>query len=241
MIGLLAAIAVQAVAVEPGQVAVYSRVDTVSEYVLAGAACPRLGYTVSDDFAEVLSRRVVAEAAQAGIDEPTVDRWSGEVVRRQTTLFTQGMDRDLAALEAGGEPQLILNGMFDRHDALCAKAAADPITLGIITVGAPEVRAAARLAASDEMLMGYGKASWQTGKVFATGELLLAVGICKSQISAARHDQLLAQHLPASGADDPASRWLSSQYVDGLQSATQLALDETQCARLLRSRVAEVG
>lgn len=241
MIGLLAAFAVQAVAVEPSQVAAYSRVDTVSEYVVAGAACPRLGYTVSGDFAEVLSRRVVAEAAEAGIDKPTVDRWSGEVVRRQTTLFRQGMDRDLEALEDGGEPQRILNAMFDRHEALCAKAAADPITLGIIIAGPPEARAAARQAASDELLMGYGKASWQTEKIFATGELLLAVGVCKSQIPAARHDQLLVQHMPASDAVDPASRWLSSQYVEGLQSAPDLALDEAQCGRLLRTRVSAVS
>ncbi|WBT04844.1 hypothetical protein PFY01_09270 [Brevundimonas vesicularis] len=237
MIGLLAAFAVQT-DVDPSQVGVYARVDTVSQYVAVGATCPQLGYVVADDFTDVLVTRIVDEASAGGVDEATINRWSGDIVGRQTTLFRQGLSRDLDALESGGEPQRIVDAMFDRHEALCAKAAADPITVGIFTAEPPDVRAAARQAASDELLKGYGKASWQTSKVFATGELLLALGMCKSQISPARHDDLLARHLPTPAASDPASKWLSTQYVDGLQGAPEMALDETQCARLLRSRTA---
>lgn len=236
----LAVLAVQA-SVLPQHIQAYARLDTVSSYAVASAACEPLGYQVSDDFADVLQKRAVAEAEAAGAPTTVVNGWVEESVRRAASLFQQDLDRTLATVKAGSDPGSAVNRMYDAQAEGCARIAADPISFGILTAGAPDEMRAARIKVADELLAGYGKASWQTPVVWARGELLMALGICKARMPAAQHDQLLAEHLPASQAQDVASRWIAGQYLEGLRSATDLGLDVTQCGRLMRSRQSDMA
>lgn len=221
--------------VPPSQVAAYARIDQVSGYAVTAAACPRLGHTVSPDFPRVLQERATAEATSAGVPSETVAAWIVEAIRRQGPLFRQDMQRTVEAVEQGADPAPTLGRMFDRMAASCDRIGADPISVGIFTAASPTVVAETRRRMEDDLLQGYGKASWQTPRIFATGELLFSAGACKAVLPEA-HDRVVARFMPESQMEERQRAYLSGQYVEGMRSAVDLGLSETQCARVLNAR-----
>lgn len=235
MIWIIAAL--MQTAVPPEHVAAYSRMDTVSSYPASAGSCRMLGYTASDNFPYVLAERAIAEAKQAGVSEATANAWASEGVRRHGASF----QRDLRNAQSGSTETEIaasVKAVFDTLSSKCATVAADPISRGIFTAGSPEAMREARSAVEDPLLAGVGAASWQTPAIWARGELLMGLGVCKNTMPREEHDSLLAEHLPASSDASTSGRWIAGQYVEGIRSSADMGLDATQCRRLMTSRIA---
>lgn len=236
IVHLLAALALQsAESIPPSQVTVYARIDQVAGYAVSAAACPRLGHTVAPDFATILQERATAEATSAGVPSETISAWIRESIRRQGPVFQRDLARSVDAVEEGSDPAPALARMFDRISAACDRIGADPISVGIFSVASPAVIAETRLRLEDELLQGYGKASWQTPRIFATGELLFSAGACKTALPET-HDRIVAQFMPGSEVEERQRAYLSGQYVDGVRSTVDLGLSETQCERVISGR-----
>ncbi len=195
-----------------------------------------LGYTASDNFPYVLAERAIAEAKLSGVDEETAGSWASEGVKRHVASFR----RDLREAQSGNTEAEIaasVRAVFDILSSKCETVAADPISRGIFSAGTPEAMREARAALEDPLLAGVGAASWQTPAIWARGELLMGLGVCKNRLSREDHDHLLAEHLPASSDTSPAGRWMAGQYVEGIRSSADMDLDATQCGRLLSGRI----
>jgi len=235
MIWILAAL-LQA-SVPPEHVAAFSRIDTVSSYPSSASSCNMLGYTVSDNFPDVLAERVIAEAKEAGVSEATASSWASEGIRRHGASFERDL-RTAQSLSTETEIAASVKAVFDMLSSKCETVAADPISRGILTAGTPEAMREARAEVEDPLLAGVGAASWQTPAIWARGELLVGLGVCKNRLPSEQHDQLLAEHLPASSDTSPAGSWMAGQYVEGIRSSANMVLDATQCRRLITTRIA---
>lgn len=236
MISLLAALAIQS-SMSPAEAAAYARVDQVGQYVVASAWCPRLGWHVATDLGEQIQERAAIEAASAGVDRATADTWAAEAVSRALAFMRNDLDSAVDQVGSGNE-RLELTRLFDQAEQRCQSFASDPISVGLISTDGQASREIARREQLDSMLEEMGQASWQTPAMFANAELLFALGACKPVLQATRHDEIAREFLPPAGSEGREERYLAGQYVQGLRASAELALDGTQCDRLMRGRLA---
>lgn len=239
MIWILAAF-IQAT-VLPEHAAAYSRIDTLAAYAGDAALCSKLGYAVSDDFTPVLAERSLAEMQAEGVSEETATVWVNEALQRTLKARKAEMDSYTSSLDDEAEIASSVRAMYASLQAKCATIAADPISFGIITAGTPDELLTAKTAMEDQLLADVGAASWQTPAIWARGELLIGLGVCKNVMPRSEHDSLLAEHLPASSDRTSAGRWVSAQYLAGLRSFADMDLDATQCRRLISGRISDLN
>lgn len=229
------------IAVPTEHVGAYSRLDTVAGYVGSAAYCGTLGYTLTDDFTSVLAGRALAETKAAGVSEETATIWVREALQRVSKSRNAEMAAYGTSLDNEAEITTTVRAMYSSLQAKCAVVAADPISIGILTAGTPDELQAAKTAMEDSLLADVGTASWQTPTIWARGELLMGLGVCKNIQPRAEHERLLAEHLPPSFDTTSAGRWLAGQYVEGIRSSADMGLDAAQCRRLVSSRIAELN
>lgn len=239
MIWIIAALMQTAVPTE--HVAAYSRLDTVAGYAGSAAYCGTLGYTLTDDFTSVLAGRALAETKAAGVSEETATIWLREALQRASKIRNAEMAAYSTSLSDEAEIATTVRAMYSDLQAKCAVVAADPISIGILTAGTPAELQSAKTAMEDSLLADVGAASWQTPTIWARGELLMGLGVCKNIQPREEHERLLAAHLPPSSDTTSAGRWLSAQYVEGIRSSADMGLDATQCRRLVLGRVAALN
>lgn len=225
------------VAVPSDLTGIYSRIDTIGRYPGQAAMCMQVGYTLAPDFTERLKQRAVAEGKAAGASESQVSAWLDEGASRFGSQSQSRRQRTLSVVESEEDPTDAIKSLFAVAYSQCVEMMGDPILSDLIVAPADPV--GARVQAEDQLLSGFGSASWQTPHIWAVGELMMAVGACKGQLTSRRHDAFLAAHLNAD-ASDQVSQWIRGKYVEGMRSEAELDLDATQCDRLLATRAAEV-
>lgn len=225
--------------VPPEQARAYARVDEVGSYLMATTVCSEIGWTLSDGATEQIATRVYAEQAEAGVDQATVDLWSGEILRRHSDILRTEMTRAAASFRDQGELTALAD-FFAGADRRCDAFASDPISVGLISSDGSAARALARQAKIDSWVEVGGLASWQTPALTAKGDLLMALGACSTVLPTARRDAMLTRHLPPAESRDRASVYLTGQYLEGIRSAAEFAFNEVQCERLVGRRTAAV-
>ena len=234
---LLAAYLLQSAA-GPANAAAFSRVDRMAEYVAVAPWCEKIGYTLAPDFADRLAEIAYREADATSVPHSTVDVWIHDALARHQRLAQSEYQRVLDAMDTPETTRVALNGLLDKVQRVCSDAGADPAFGPLLTTPSSNEMVEARREMADGLLESSGQASWQTPTMFAKAELMMALGVCKSQITAARHDALYARFITESPPSSQEQRYYAQQYLDGIESGPDLALDSTQCSRLLASRLA---
>ncbi len=229
------------IAVPPEHVAAYSRLDTVAGYAGSAAYCGNLGYTLADDFSSVLAGRALAETKAEGVSEETATIWVREALRRASKTRDAEMAAYSSNLNNEAEIAATVRTMYSSLQDKCASVAADPISVGILTAGTPEELLSAKTSMEDTLLADVGAASWQTPAIWARGELLMGLGVCKNTMPRDEHDRLLAEHQPKPSDTSTEGRWMGGQYVEGIRSSADMGLDATQCRRLVSGRIAALN
>lgn len=226
------------IAVPSDLTGIYSRIDSIGRYPGQAAMCMRIGYTVEPDFAERLKERAINEGELAGASSSLVSSWLNEGASRSRAVLESRRSRAMAVIESDEDPTAAIKELYSTAFTQCAEMIGDPILAGLIAP--PDDPVAARIHAEDQLLAGFGTASWQTPRIWALGELVMVIGACKGQLSARRHNELWNSYLSLEASEQVKS-WIQSKYVDGLRSEVELGLDLAQCNRVIGIREEELS
>ena len=224
----------------PEVAAAYARLDTLSQYYADVAMCERLGFAIDEPAIAVAQEKIVAEATAGGMDtleaqSALQSKAESKLRRMQENLETMTAD----ALHAKSMRADIV-GVFARYVRRCEDATSDPIFSAVVH-GLPAADAAnIRQALIDRLVEPAGEASWQTPKIVARADLLAAVGVCKSELSAAEVERETAPFIGPGRADavpqDRLAHYYSASYLAGIDNAESAHLTPAQCATLLAAR-----
>lgn len=189
------------------------RLDRVSQFLVTAPMCRRLGMTVDPDLPVKAEKAVETETGSWSVDQATVRGLMTEALSRQGAILRTDLEAAAGAAKTDAQLRGVRTILLG-YGRTCLAATADPIFSPLIKLPPGYNLETAVTAASDAMLEGGGLASWQTPRIQARGDLMMAAGTCRGKIGAARSDALVAEF---GQSDDPRVRgYYRKAFDEGL-------------------------
>lgn len=195
----------------------HDRLNRVAQFIVTASLCGKLGMKLDPDLPTKAEATIGREAAGWNVGPAIIERLKGDAVKRQGSILKTDLEAAAAAAKTDAQLRNVRNILLG-YGRTCLAAAADPIFSRLIITPAGYDPDRAATAAADEMLEAGGLASWQTPRIQARGDVMMAAGACRSKIGPARSDAIVREF---GQSDDPRVRnYYARSFHEGLANPT---------------------
>lgn len=243
----LAALSLAAGAAQAAPAAGLARIDELSSFAVANGICDRAGYRVNKEAFGDAVGQALDQIVAAGVARDAVDPLLGPALEREKGRFMADADAIGAALKKDPKTpgyraaaQAAALTYADNVLARCERAVRDPV-FGKVIMAPPGSMSLQDQ--RDGLMADYGQASFQPSEALAQGDLLYALGQCRSFLTAADIKRYEGDVLDGPDPTDPAKArlrgWYRGQFQDGLNRAGKFSRED--CADILPNAFAEIA